>query len=321
MGKKSVENFQTFYSFYLKASLDSHQNCFQFYKERFNLDDWDKIKKKLINLTRSSNSSRRSLNRRIENASLRAKKKDCVTLTDSLNSFTKETSLANYRLCVICRQFFLNSGAAEITSQDSLYEKLNLEEKKELRRMNSFWICKLCQSDEKERETMLAEPIFRTLNVDGSRILYPSTSDEREQISIDFQDLVLIPKNSFNCKNFKIKDYYLNMYRNECLTNESLSTHYLQRLNKFAQRLWYSDFFEGDISDNNQQKQLSSVSKIHDDSMIRESNAWRRKKKNNISSYFYQFGPCAIAFNIDVHFENLGQTSEGKNGKMFKLLF
>ena len=115
--------------------------CFRYYKERFDIQDYDGLKQKLINLTRPSFSSRTSLKRKLDNAAQDARKKESKTVTDSLNEFKKECSASNYRLCVQCHQFFLARAVTEIQYDDSLYESLHLEQNKQLQRMGKFWCC------------------------------------------------------------------------------------------------------------------------------------------------------------------------------------
>ena len=91
----------------LKRHLESHPGCFRFYKERFLVQDWKQLNTKLLNLARPSYSSRRPLKRQLVNAAFQAKKKDTKTITMSLNEFKKTTSLANFRMCVLCLQFQL----------------------------------------------------------------------------------------------------------------------------------------------------------------------------------------------------------------------
>ena len=71
--------------------------CYDFYKERFNVTEWEHLKNKLTNLARPSYASRSSLKRKLDNAAFQAKKRDGKTVTMSLNEFKKSCSLANFR--------------------------------------------------------------------------------------------------------------------------------------------------------------------------------------------------------------------------------
>ena len=96
-------------SFQLKKHVEQNEKCLNYFKNRFQCQNWTDIRTYIIKVLRPSNPSRSSCKRKLEN-SLSSKKKDSVTVTQALNNFRKDVSLANYRLCVSCDQFFLNSG-------------------------------------------------------------------------------------------------------------------------------------------------------------------------------------------------------------------
>ena len=96
--------------FQLKKHVDQNKKCLRFFQERFKCQNWNEVKAYIIKVLRPSHSSRSSCKRRLENSMLIAKKKNSITVTQGLNKFRKDVSLANYRLCVSCDQFFLNSG-------------------------------------------------------------------------------------------------------------------------------------------------------------------------------------------------------------------
>ena len=287
--------------FQLKRHLQNHAVCLNFYLEKFQVKDWAELKPKLINLTRCSYKSRTSLKRRLENAALAAKKKDVKTVVESINMYRKDISVANYRLCINCGQNFLSSGALQISATDTRYEDLELN-KKHLRRMGTFWICTLCESSNKELHFSMAAPVFQEIEIEGKKILYPTNTTQHEEIEIDCWSLILIP-NKYS-SSFKTNTYSIPLYKNERVSNELISSMYNNRAAKFALRNMYADIYSAEIS-NLQNKKLQSVSMIYDDSMIRSSVTWMRKKSNSIFAQFKQFGPAAIAYSMDVDLNNL----------------
>ena len=141
--------------------------------------------------------------------------------------------------------------------------------------------------------------IFRSLQIDGRNILFPKPSHAEEDPQINMQSLVLIPKNWNASKSEGIR-YVLKMYNNPEPTNRFISSLYQNRIHRFAQRKNHAEFYDGDILCN-QGRRLNSISKIFDDSMIRKSSSWSRKKKANIVSYFTQYGSAAIGNIIYQH--------------------
>ena len=291
-------------NFQLKRHLDQNIRCMRFFQNRFKCQDWNEIKSYIIRVTRSSYPSRSVAKRRLDNAMISSKKKDGKTIIDGLNSFQKDTSLANWRLCVICSQFFLNSGAIEIEKEDKKYAELKLENKPELTRMSKFWICRLCNSTSTiNSERKYCQSIMKNVIINGVKLLIPCENEQNNEIDLDMKTSILIPKNCLAVKK-KPENYPLYMYIISDHTNKSISTHYQSRLSKFYHRKSNSETFEGIIL-NNESRQLSSVIPIIDDSCIRQSDSWKNKKRNSIFSCFEQFGQIAIAFNFDIKLDNI----------------
>ena len=283
--------------------LESNVNCFQYYKTRFSAADWPALNRKLINLTRSSYSSRRTLKRQLEYAALNTRKKDSKTVTNSLNSYRLEVSLANYRFCIICQQNFCKSGAFEIKDSDSLYQQFDLENNMEFKRMNKFWCCHYCKSAGKKKNNSFIEPRLKSVIANGRKIVYPVDTRGVEEIELDTNTLIMIPVKPLVGRTMA-KYSVLNMYQNQDPNNSFLSTMYLNRILKFEQRLLHCDLYEGEIL-RNQNKRLETVAKIIDTSMIRGSTSWNRKQRNNIYSQFCQFGQAAIGFSLRVDMNNI----------------
>ena len=301
-----------------------NNNCFNFFKERFQINNWSQLKNKLINLSRPSNSSRTSLKRRMQNEAYRSKKKDMKTITQYLNDFKKSTALCNYRLCIICEQFLLEFSAVEILNTDSLYEELNLDSMPEKKRLNKFWICLLCQNTKQKKDIRLSNPIMKLFEFEGHKILYPTdiNDDQGEAIEISRNMLIMIPKTNHRWSRNKGENIPIDLYKNYELSNELISSFYNIRLAKFVQRQAYAELFDAEIAVNTI-KTLSSVRKITDESKIRGSSSWVGKRRNTILSQFTQYGQAAIAFSVDIPMDNLESivTSKLCNGEILTLDF
>ena len=96
--------------FQLKKHVEQNAKCLNFFETRFKCKTWKEVNAVIIKLLRPSHPSRSSCKRKLENTLMATKRKNAVTVTQGLNKFRKDISLANYRLCVCCHQFFLNSG-------------------------------------------------------------------------------------------------------------------------------------------------------------------------------------------------------------------
>ena len=281
-------------NYQLKRHLLSHPGCFRFYQERFQVNDWDSLNNKLLSLTRSSYASRRGLKRQLLNAAFQAKKKDTKTVTTSINEFKKLVSLSNFRHCVLCSQFQLSSSSVEIKNTDALYETLDLDNKRELRRQNKYWICTNCKSSGKKFEEIKSIPKMKAIEIDGYQIFYPTNDNQFDDVQIRRDSLVLIPQTVTNDRVVQ-RNLSICMYNNQNLTNTFLSTLYDMRLSKFVQRKLYSELYEGEILEHRTNK-LQSVAKVVDTSMIRASSSWKSKRRNSIHSNFLQYGQSCIGF-------------------------
>ena len=289
-------------NFQLKRHLEAKNSCFQYYSTKFNITEWSELKQKLINLTRSSNSSRRSLQRRIENEASRRRRIDSKTVTNSLNAFRQEVSLANYRFCIQCHQSFLNSGAFEITSQDPMYEEYDLENRSEWKRMNKFWCCHVCKSGGKTN-IALSEPMLKMAVINGKEIFYPGANSGEDYLPLSMNSIVMFPS-KITKDAPSGKSAVINIYSNPNPSNDLISTMYKNRQIKFNQRKVHCDFYQGEIS-TNQQRRLYSVSKVIDTSMIKGSSASIRKKRNTFLSQFTQHGQAAVGISIHLDAQNL----------------
>ena len=302
-----IERFLTYVencTFICMYPTESNSSCFKFYQQRFNIKDYSELRNILINLTRPARPSRTSLKRKLENAAFASRKKDGKTIIQCYNEFRQSISLANYRLCVICEQHFLESSALEIDNNDPLFESLSLNDNLHKRRMNRFWICTVCKSDGKKREDSFSIPFLKCINVDGHNILFPTTDQQEDDIEYSVDTLTMVPKTVPRGNNTNVKNYSIKLYNNQRATNKLLSTLYEQRHIKFLNRKWHADVYDCEISVQ-QNKKLNSVTKVYDDSMIRGSQRWWNNRRNAVHSMFNQFGQACIAFNIDIPFHNV----------------
>ena len=241
------------------------------------------------------------MNRKQVNEAYRQKKKSSKTVTQSLNEFRKGTSLANFRFCVQCEEYFTSLAAIEIKTTDPLYGELNLIEKEEMKILNSFWLCLVCKSSTTKREQSLSDPMMKSIQVGGCTILYPSNDNDGENIEITNDTLILFPK-SYSGGKYE-KNWNVKLYNNQEPTNRFISTLYKMRSEKFAARQLFSDFYTGEIQQQGNKK-LQSISKVIDDSMIRSSSTWISKRKNAIFSNFVQYGNMAVGFSLDINSNN-----------------
>ena len=85
-------------NFQLKRHFEANINCFQYYKEKFNVLTLQQIQTKIANLTRPSNASRSVQRRRLENSQQYDRRRLSTTVTAAFNAFQKQTCLGIFKL-------------------------------------------------------------------------------------------------------------------------------------------------------------------------------------------------------------------------------
>ena len=291
LGCSQVGNFR------LKRHLDLHHRCFNIYKDKFQIQTTDELTQRLRNLNRQSAPSRQSSER--HQAYQRNVNHDTITDSQATNNFKRNIALANYRMCCKCMGHFLEGSAVELKQDDELYKELDLDQKPEFRRMNKYFCCKVCSSSNINIDTNFSKPILKTFNSNGVTILYPSNSDSEIIADSEFNSktLILIPKNvNFNKK---VQKLHVNPYKCHDGTNRFFSTIYNNQLFKYLQKKSVIDRYEGKIENFNQRK-LSSVKPIIDDSDIRLSDTWTNSRISGLQARFAQFGQAALALNVEL---------------------
>lgn len=294
-------------NFQLKRHLSANENCNQYYKTRFNLLDWEHIKKKITNLCKPSQNNRRSFKRRLENVAYQQRKRMSKTVIESLNCFNKDISLSNYRYCVCCKQHLPESSAIEVTNDDTTFEEMDLINHKEFKRLNKFWICLICKGSKESIPIVRGNAIMKVLDIDGKKVMYPTDDIQTDQTEIEIDTLILIPNKLIKTQYMQIKKFSPNLYRLEETNNCIVSTLYNMRKCKFMERKLYADVYDGDIGENMNanNKRLKSINKIYDDSMIRLSSSWKKQNNNLIYCQFKQYGNVAIGFSLDINSNNI----------------
>ena len=290
-------------NFQLKKHLHQNPRCFKYYQGKFEVQSYEEIKSKLFNLSRQSHLSRSKVSRKLENAIHRDKKKNAITVTECLNKFRQQTALSNYRLCISCLQFFMMSGAIELKPDDETFKKFDLQNKQELKRQNKFWMCLFCLGSQKPSSENYSLPKMKSITIEGRKVLYPSNGVQNDEIEIDMNTLVLSPRNS-SALGYKPDNFALKMYVIQNPTNKTFTTHYNSRLSKFYHRRINAETYDGVINEEDP-RMLLSLNPIYDDSVIRNSDSWKKKKRSTLYSCFSQFGQMSIGFNFNIELKNI----------------
>lgn len=213
------------------------------------------------------------------------------------------------------------SATTEIKNDHVLYQELNLEENRNLRRMFKYWCCHFCQTSEQTRNVNLSQSLYKTFDFNGVTILYPETDNNQEELVYTANTLILFPKKPVGGSK-QLESFSPPLYKLQPLTNQFLSTLYRIREAKFNSRQIFADLYDGNIL-NTRSKEVGSMAKIIDTSKIRGSVAWKNNQRKALHGLFNQYGFQAISFNMDVDVNNLQSiaTSMICSGKVISLDF
>lgn len=294
---EKVGNFQ------LKRHLEVSSDCFDYYRIKFDVLDWKQLFNKMRNLNRPSEPRRNTYVRRLVYANNTQAARLGTTVTESIHNFVKNTSLANYKMCIICNQCFMGAAVQEINNSNPVFFELDLENKNELKRMNKYWLCTKCKDSREPAAVVLSQPKFKLYNIDGFNILCPTNSVQADDIDVQPNTLIMIPK-TFIKGNKTTQSYDPQLNKLNGITNSLLTTLYEMRKLKFNHAKWFSDIFDGEVLNENR-KQLGSISRVADYSKIRGSDSWNYNKRAALQSMFEQYGNSAIGFSLDVEINNM----------------
>ena len=303
--------------FYITQHLRQSQQCLQVYQERFHVQDIGSLTKKLRNLSRQSQSSRQNLSRKLENQKAQSKVSSTKTISEAINDYKRNTALSNWRYCCRCGGNFLESGVSELDQTSSEFDSMKLAEKPELRRMNKYFLCLVCSQSNigVVDSQIVTKPILKITRRenDGTQIMVPdfdSNIDLPEEALEESIRKIYIPSN-IKCidltdvSNIKKEPGILQkVYRCNDVNVSLLSAMYVTQYSKFKSRMLHAERFVGTVAEM-QERKLSHVKPIVDDSDIRGSDSWEVKKMNGLSSRFRQFGDCCIAVEILIDFDNI----------------
>ena len=304
-------------NFRLAYHLRQNHQCFEIYKEKFNVQDIESLSKKLRSLSRQSQPSRQNLNRRLENEKAQSKRSSNKTISEAVNDYKRHTALSNWRYCCRCGGNFLESGVREIDQTSPEFESMKLAEKPDYRRMNKYFLCLVCSQS--NLETVNSDIVTRRIlelkgeGDDGEKVLIPNFDRNLDQSDGAINESirrVLVPSNMrclelIELENIRPEPMILQkVYKCSGVNVELLSAMYVTQLSKFKTRKLYAERFLGTIAEI-QEKKLSHVKPIVDDSDIRGSDTWEINKRNGLLSRFRQFGDCCVEVEIWINFDNI----------------
>ena len=283
---------------------------------------------KVGRLKKASLNVRNSLNRQIE----RAEAANNVTESEAIKNHRRETALANYCKCFQCLSNYTESGSIIVNEEDDEFS--HLKEKPELRRMAKFSMCVNCSRSlnngaEAEAPVQDCSNLMCVKSTDRGNIYFLKTEDNEESTEEESASslceeasdanedeldkdskTVMFPTNT-GClipDNEHIKYKVASLVPviiNKCeeVTVDDVGVLYCNQISKYRNIKNFSTRFCGDIGDI-ENKTLSNIKELLDDSQIRGSDKWYEHQTSNISQFFVEFGQSAFRVEIKVPLKN-----------------
>ena len=308
----------------LFVHLESNEECRNKYLEKFNVESSRQAVDKVIKLRRTGYKSRRSLSRAVENVS--AKKKKLIELQKEpaetfLNSHLHRTLYSNYRTCIGCLSNL--SAADEIsTNSDCVKSGLySIEDKKYLKRLGKYWICKHCQSEEEKKQAQ--DPLVEmnlVLQEDQNTFFPKLVASDREDEAGDGHAVedrdhvfdatkktsIMLPSSTECLKSIKVHPDMKSLssfqvqslvYGPGSVSHQEAALIYQHQLLKYHRAKNNGDLFFGKV-ESVQTKTLSGVQMCSQESKIVGSDGWRRSQQQDLSWKREQLGNLCVKLSV-----------------------
>ena len=306
----------------LSRHLKKSEKCLKEYREHFNVATHEEVMTKMTKLRETMKPSRGKKARHDQNKKENERKRNNISQVDGINSYRENTSLSNYRTCVVCKGNYLESGAKELKDEDRRKLNINSQDIEHLKRMDNFWICSTCFEDKRKEMNFVSPQTMGYKDFSGGRrVFYPIFSEYQDDaeaeadvnrtnankiISILVPSSVEALKLSKNAKPYQSDSYVLPKITssNKPVTLEELRSLYAV----IYSRYWRKEMFSSAVTTNNYdkiKKILYSVKKKVDVSKIHGSDDWENHNVRNIIHRFDQIGHIGFQIKYKVEKSNI----------------
>ena len=301
----------------LTSHLKKNPLCLETYRRRFKLKEVADICKRIANLKKQSILSRQKLARTVEMSKCREKeviKHLNKTVVTSLNEYNTNVELANYRLCISCHSNFSESLARVLKPEDDIDEVLL---RRELRRLETFWLCKTCAEEPSGTMTAVVEASV-DLNesvTNGVITFFPAkeevTNEENINEIMETEITVFFPESINALTSYKgagmIKSkrhLIRKMFETRSLDRADIAIMLENEIKKYQDVKKCASRFSAVVADNDK-KVLKAVEELIDDSGITCSSNWFYRQKTSMQFRIDQFGSLCFLVKIKIPKLNL----------------
>ena len=291
-----------------RLHLRNYQHCLDKYREKYKIDDIDKLHEKISTLKRKTYPSRaddvtRRNNTKIKNDHM--EKQRALTMAQSLNEYKEKTAIGNYRICVQCKSNFRVYGARPIRTDEELFERLKLSQKAYLQRFETMFICHKCDKEPVIREGDCFRPVLGEKVEDGALVFYPSSENlvegnseiKHRRIKVLFptalEALKLCSKPEKN-----IQNNVTSLYKVDPVDRAQVQNLYQCEIKKYLKEI-ESTFYSGTV-DSAEILKVVDVKQIINDAKITCSTEWFKDNVKCMKERVQQLGRIHITVKMDL---------------------
>ena len=182
--------------------------------------------------------------------------------------------------------------------------------------MGKFHVCLKCKEEYKEPQIPdVVRTLLSRIVSEHGHLLYPrvdphqNNEDEEFDLDIDSIFKIMFPSSvNLEAKNYQIgiSSHMISVLINKygVPKKSDLAILYVHQHNKYRNVAIKAKRFTGNISIGNQQRIITNIKPIADDSQIKGSDNWMKNQDSNVENRLLCLGQTAIKFEIKVPFQN-----------------
>lgn len=291
-----------------QAHLGRSKECLRKYQQKFGLQDVQKIDAKHKALKRKTFPCRAPAYTKSKYDIMRESK----SVFKTLNDYWENTAFGNYKLCIQCHANYREHGAKEVTRDEELYERFQLDtpENMLLRRFETFYICNSCAKLEEWIEDD-EEPTcsLGVTSVDEDVTFFPLTDKiDDPSLPVCQKNVKIWYPNTFEAVekhgNFTKKKNnnkaLTEVYKTKPVENSTISDLYKLEYKKYK-KLKEDTIFTGII--NSQNKTVQNLSRLSSCGRINCSKDWFYSNAAKMKDRQDQFGCIHVWIKNDLQID------------------
>ena len=271
---------------FLKKHLLRNQECLQYYRIKYGVNDIDEIIAAVEKVKRKTHPCRSASARARSYKNRKEEEFRTKTSVSSVNEYRDKVAFGNYRICVVCSSNFREHEARAVQEDEDIFETLKLSscDAKAFRRFGTFFICNGCSEETEGEQGANSEVRIRlgecVINDTVSFFPVKEIIQEEMDEEVNMNKIkVLFPRCLESVRENTVKISKSNhaeirkLYQTSKVERTTISNIYYNELHKYKQAEEAGSLFTATIQ-NRETKSLINVEKMVNCSRITGSDEW-----------------------------------------------